>query len=111
MLVRALVNDIECHSSGRRLPPGANVDIDPRRFLFHDDFHVFVVLILVVPISARENGLNGHTFSQAFPYPFHLQSTSSCIRSDLESGFGGVDEERRNGTPAWYGKGVGTREC
>lgn len=99
MLVRALPNDIECHNGGRGFPPRADVDIDRRTFGFHDGLRVVPVLVLafvsqlVVTIFVRENGLNRDTFAQAFSYPFHLQSAGSCLRSDLEGRFGGVDEE------------------
>ena len=54
----------------------------------------------------REDCLNGHTFAQAFPYPFHLHSAGGRIRSYFESGFGSFDEIGRNRVPVRYGEGV-----
>ena len=109
MLVRALVNDIKCHDSGRRFPPRADVDIDLHRSPSRHDLYVIPVLVLIIRRLVWENGVNGHTFTQAFSYPFHLQSTGSCFGSDLEVGLRGFDEGRRNSSLVWYGEGVGTR--
>ena len=101
MFVRALVNDIKCQNSGRRFPPRPDVDVDRYRFL-----HAIPILGIVIERLVRENGLDGHTFTQAFSYPFHLQTTGGCFRSDFEGRLGGIDEERRNRSPAWYWEGV-----
>ena len=79
MLVWALVNDIKGHNSGRRFPARAEVDVDLSRFLLCDDLHVIPILVLIIRGFVREDGVNGHTFTQALPYSFHLQSASGSL--------------------------------
>jgi len=107
MFVWTLVNDIKGENGGRRFPPGAEVDVESGRLLFlREHLHVITIFVDIVRGLVREDCLDGDTFTQAFPYPFHLQSASCGFGSYLEGGFGGFGERGRKGAPVRYREGV-----